>query len=83
MYNKKMQNKNLIIVVIAVAVLAGVGFWYWREKKTVSVVPEANVPITEKAGESIGGEIFEKTQNPIKNNLPETNPLKKIIKNPF
>lgn len=86
-----MRSKIALSVVIIIIVVAG--FWYWRSKapressyqKQVQQVKENLIDT------SLGSNILDKTQNPIKNKLPEanpfqkieTNPLKNIYKNPF
>lgn len=56
--------------------LAGAGFWLWS-KRQVAVLPKKP-----SASETLGGKIFEKAQNPIKDELPQTNPFKTKA-NPF
>lgn len=68
-----MQNKNLIIALVAVVALAGIGFWYWQNRET-------SPPSQEPKG--VGAQIFEKTQNPVADKLPETNPFQADT-NPF
>ena len=70
------EKKTKIILVVAIAVLviiAGAGFWYWPGKEGVLPPPEP---------ESLGEKIFEKAQNPIKDELPQTNPFE-TKSNPF
>ncbi|MEK7546789.1 MAG: hypothetical protein AAB536_01265 [Patescibacteria group bacterium] len=78
-----MGNKKLISIVVAVLVLAvgGVGFWYWSKSKQAP--SSEGVP-------SLGSEIFDKTQNQLQGQVPDTNPFKEqknpfdtIYKNPF
>lgn len=85
-----MKNQITFLIIGAVVLLAivGAGFWYWQSKKTTQTAPAADTPVpamsvTEEAGRSIGAVIFEKTQDPLKESIPETNPLKNVIKNPF
>ena len=89
---KNKINSRVIIIggVVLALIIVGLGFWYWKIKKNVPIsnvnAPVAStsaVPVTEQAGRNIGAQIFEKTHNPLTNKLPETNPLKNIIKNPF
>ena len=65
------ENKFPIIIwaVVIILVAAGVGFWYWRSKKAT--------PPT-----SLGSQLFEKTQNQLQGQVPDTNPFKDQ-KNPF
>lgn len=83
-----MENKQrtIIIVVVVIVVAAGIGFWYSQNKKATPTAPAANAPatsVTQEASKSIGATIFEKTQDPLKTKIPETNPLKRVIINPF
>ena len=75
------MNSKLItlVVVLVVAVVIG-GFWYWSKSKQA-----------QEGAPTLGSEIFDKTQNTLEGQVPdanpflgtETNPLKKVIKNPF
>ena len=92
------NHKSKVIgigVSIVVLIVAGLGFWYWQSKRAVPTIsPGTNGKAslnesTVSAG--FGAQVLEKTQNPIKDRIPdinpfpntETNPLKRIIKNPF
>ena len=78
-------------ITIFVLIFAVVGFWYWRKGK--SSLPVSSQPqVDQKTADiSLGSRILEKTQDSIKDKLPETNPfsdtetnpLKRVIKNPF
>ena len=74
-----MDNKKLItVVVIMMLIMAcGIGFWYWSKSK-------------QAPSSSLGSQIFEKTQNPLEGQVPDTNPFKDqknpldaIYQNPF
>ncbi|MDO8676663.1 MAG: hypothetical protein Q7K16_03395 [Candidatus Azambacteria bacterium] len=76
-----MENKSQILtwVVVIILVAAGVGFWYWSR----------NVKAPEETP-TLGGQIFEKTQNPLEGQVPDANPFKDqknpldtIYQNPF
>ncbi len=93
------MNKNLVRPItglIILVVLAAVGFWYWSQKGGQGIFPRPSAPAARELSpaaveESLGGQIFEQTQNPLKNKLPptnpfektETNPLKDVYQNPF
>ena len=82
-------------LILFLIVIGGiVGFWYWQSRNATPATPTTNAPgtsptqtdtisVVEEAGESIGAVIFEKTQDPLKENIPETNPLKRVMINPF
>ena len=86
MANQPKVHPAVIGGVILLIIIIG-ALWYWQSRKTTVVEFPASVPVrvptVEKTGRNVGAAIFEKTQNPIKDKLPETNPLKRIIKNPF
>ncbi|MEK9194277.1 MAG: hypothetical protein AAB884_00515 [Patescibacteria group bacterium] len=64
----------IIILVVVVVIIAAAGFWYWSKNK--------QVPLEKQEAPTLGGQIFEKTQNPTYGKLPDTNPFKDQ-KNPF
>jgi len=77
------DNKKLILITVIVLVLAavGAGFWYWSKSKQAPSEEEVS---------SLGGEIFDKTQNQLQGQVPDANPFKDqknpfdaIYKNPF
>lgn len=93
-----MDNKKLIpiIIVVLVLVAGGAGFWYWSQKGGQGISPWFSTPTAKELSpaeveRSLGGRIFEQTQNPLKGKLPptnpfeetETNPLKDVYQNPF
>ncbi len=67
-----MSRKSVIFIVVGILVIVAAGFWYWSKNRQT---PAQQTP-------TIGGQIFEKTQNPLGGKLPETNPFKEQ-KNPF
>lgn len=84
-----MNNQPKIIIIAVVAILAiagGIGFWYWSKSKQA---PPAHFSQTQEAL-SLGSEIFDKTQNPLRGQVPDANPFKgqknpldAIYQNPF
>ena len=82
-------------ITIFVLICAVVGFWYWQKGKSSapsSSQPVSQPQVTKKTADiSLGSQILQKTQNPAQDKLPETNPfsdtetnpLKRVIKNPF
>ena len=66
-----MESKpRLIALAVIVIALIAAGIWYWQRR-----------PAEAPAG-TIGAELFEKAQNPLKDELPQTNPFKAET-NPF
>ena len=69
-----MNRSAIIAVIIALVVVVGVGVWYWsRSDQAPSAPTEAP---------TLGGQIFDKTQNPLEGQVPDTNPFKEQ-RNPF
>ena len=78
-----MENKIKTILtiggVVAVVVIVSLVFWYWSKSKQAS-----------KEAPTLGGQIFDRTQNQLQGQVPDTNPFKDqknpfdaIYKNPF
>lgn len=92
-----MDNKKLIPIIVVLILLAlGAGFWFWSQKGGQEIFPQFFAPSAQELSPaevegSLGGRIFEQTQNPLKGKLPptnpfekaETNPLKDVYQNPF
>lgn len=58
------NNKKLILIVVIMLIMAGgVGFWYWSKKQVQKEAP------------TLGSEIFDKTQNQLQGQVPDTNPF--------
>lgn len=80
MENETNKPKIIIIAVAATLVMAtGIGFWYWSKSKQAS-----------RGAPTLGGQIFDKTQNQLEGQVPDANPFKDqknpfdtIYKNPF
>lgn len=66
-----MDSKPRLIALAAVAIaLIAAGIWYWQRRSP------------ENPAGTIGADLFEKAQNPLKDELPQTNPFKAET-NPF
>jgi len=63
------SKQNIIIAVVAVLAAAGAAAWYFLGGVGA---PYAEVP---RAEGGLGAQIFEQAQNPLKNDVPETNPF--------
>ena len=57
-----------------VIVVVGFGVWYWQNQKAAAPVGGPG-PQPGKQPDSLGAQIFEKTQNPTKDQFPESNPF--------
>lgn len=74
-----MAKQNFIIIAAAVLLLLAVGAWYWA---TYTSQPIAELEVAAPVA-PLGAELLEKTQNPLKDELPSTNPFKQAETNPF
>ena len=83
---------------VVFVVALGTGFWYWQnnngpgtETDKQAQAPSVVELSPAQVKESLGAEIIDQIQNPLKGKLPptnpfekaETNPLEDIYKNPF
>ena len=76
------NNPKFIItigIIIALLVIGGVAFWYFGGEVPFTK-QEESAAVEVKDG--LGAKALEKTNNPLSNELPETNPFK-IKTNPF
>lgn len=71
-----MKNKAILVVLVLVVLAIAGGFIYWQNQKQVEQQE------TESSA-SLGSEIYESTQNPVKDKIPETNPFEEAKINPF
>ena len=66
-------NKSVITgVIILVIILVGAGVWWYAKNQTAPLPEGAD---TAKSEGGLGAQIFEGAQNPLKNDVPETNPF--------
>ena len=63
------MNQKLVAIAIIALVIAGAGYWYFQMSNT----PEDEVAPSAEGG--LGAQIFEQAQNPLKDDIPETNPF--------
>lgn len=78
MDEKSKINPLLIGVVILAFVLVGAGFWYWFQNGA----EVSETPAADEVKDGLGAEAFKKANNPLSNELPETNPFY-VNTNPF
>lgn len=71
-------NKNLLIGGAMLAGVAVVAAWYFLFRTTPEPLPDT----TATQGSGLGAQIFESAQNPLKNEVPDTNPFSAET-NPF
>ena len=88
----KISSRSLIITgaVAMLLVVGGVGFWYWSKNRQAPSLPTQAAPSQTPETPTLGSEIFEKTQNQLKGQVPDSNPFKdqknpldSIYQNPF
>lgn len=71
-------SKNLFISIVLVLAVAVVAVWYFLRKPRQEPLPETTA--VEEQG--LGAQIYESAQNPLKDDVPETNPFSADT-NPF
>jgi len=81
-----MKSKVIAIIVVVLLLVAGAVLYLQRNKKETPPVPQnqakdEQAPAPNEAG--LGAQVYEKSQNPVKDEVPETNPFKEEYKNPF
>lgn len=64
------NRAKLIAVAVLALILVAAGIWYWQRNRLT-------------APPTLGSELLEKARNPLKDEVPETNPFKKVETNPF
>lgn len=67
-----MDTKRIGIIIAIIAVAAIAGFWYWRSRQAA---PPPQTPVVKEEPAGLGAQIFEQAQNPLKGDVPETNPF--------
>ena len=78
----------IVIGIVAVAFLGLGGFWFWSQKGQQINFPQSFVPGAKELSsaeveESLGSQILEQIQNPLKGKLPPTNPFENAKTNPL
>jgi hypothetical protein len=76
-----MHAKGLIILLLTITVITGLVL-YWYNLQLDYSVPSLNMPHHEKTT-SLGGTIYTQGSNPVANSVPDTNPIKTSVSNPF
>lgn len=75
--SRKIRAGSTQIIILAI-MLIGVGVVFFLISKGI-----IKNPLQTLGGQSLGGQIFSKVQNPISGKIPETNPLSIVKINPF
>ena len=80
-----MHKERLIILVAVIVLAAGFAYWYFALREQPAVF---ETPVGELEGPaSLGAQIAEEAQNPIKGEVPtvapQVNPIEGLYKNPF
>lgn len=76
------QSKPIILVFVVVVIIAVAGFWYWSQKRAEVLEKPTETSAETQVKDGLGAEAFKKTNNPLSNELPETNPFY-VDTNPF
>ena len=80
----QMKLKLIILVtIVAAVIIIAAGFWYWSKREAEELQPAASgVADVIETKDGVGAESFNKSNNPLSNELPETNPFY-VDTNPF
>lgn len=76
------MNVRNIAIGVLVLLLAGAGIWYWSQKRAEVLETPVETPVAAEVKDGLGAEVFKKSNNPLSNELPETNPFQ-VDTNPF
>ena len=76
--SRKTQAGSTRIIVLLAIVLVGTGVGFFLISKGI-----IKNPLQALRNQSLGGQIFNKVQNPISGKIPETSPLGTVKINPF
>lgn len=76
------MKPKYIAIIVLVVVAAGLVFWYWQKNqpKPAVFVPSNNAA---QSSQSLGAQVYEQQQNPVKNQVPDPNPINSSYTNPF
>ena len=72
-----MNKQAIVIVIFLIILVAAVVAWVVFTKKG-EIQTQSSPTGTENQASGIGGEIFQKVQNPISDKLPEANPTQNL-----
>lgn len=82
-----MNNKKLILPIVIGLILIIFLIWYFGFYKKSAAPTSTGGASTPANSQSLGSELYEKSKNPIGENIPSTNPvpnpLEGVYKNPF
>lgn len=82
-----MHKEKLLILVAVLVVLAGFAYWYFALRGAATAPGEEVGLSDESETQSLGVQLLEKAQNPVKDTVPQlkstVNPLEGLYKNPF
>ena len=70
------------MAVVIVLIAGGIALWLWQGKNIAFFSKNAE-PAAFDPKNTLGGRIFEQTQNPLKGRLPSTNPYEEAKTNPL
>ena len=73
------MSQRVTITVVVLTLLGAAGFWYWQSQREDAT---SLGQISQEQPGGFGAQIFEKTENPTKDEFPEANPFA-ADSNPF
>ena len=74
------RNQMFFAAGFIIILLAGMAVWYWSGKREQA--SDEKIPKQTQEQEGVGARLFEQAQNPIKEQMPNTNPFSATT-NPF
>ena len=78
---------NFLIVILALLLVGLVVYWKIAannvKKQGVAPVASHQEATTTSDSAALGAQVYEQSQNPVNDGIPNTNPLENTYKNPF
>lgn len=73
------MNKKYLVVIAAVLIVIGLALVYFARRGGRTITRTAvttSTPSVQAPAQSLGGQIYKQSKNPLQNKLPDTNPVK-------
>lgn len=76
------MKPKYIVILVLVLLAAGLVFWYWQKNQPKPAVFAPNNSQLQ-TGQGLGAQVYQQQQNPVKNQVPDPNPINNSYTNPF